>query len=191
MWHRRLRRRYLIDARPADLPRSLCWWVLGDACHTVTYHIDHLEHSYLQMIMKKLFYTGLLSCQSLADSLAFIQIVAFVKIRRWVFYFSIAPWTSKHCHIHEVNNFRCGIADYAGDIWLMPDQLIYREDCAGEFLVTPVILLPYRPFRTLVSPNDHEKVILHWAFVVPKFGRFLGFYPNCCICKNKKVGVLF
>ena len=162
------------------------WWRLS-----YRYHIDHLEHSYLQMIMKKLFYTGLLSCQSLADSLAFIQIVAFVKIRRWVFYFSIVPWTSKHCHIHEVNNFRCGIADYAGDIWLMPDQLIYRDFCAGEFFVTPVIPLPYRSFRTLVSPNDHEQVILHWAFVVPKFGRFLGFYPNCCICKNKKVSVLF
>ena len=122
------------------------WWRLS-----YRYHIDHLEHSYLQMIMKKLFYTGLLSCQSLADSLAFIQIVAFVKIRRWVFYFSIVPWTSKHCHIHEVNNFRCGIADYAGDIWLMPDQLIYRDVCAGEFLVTPVIPLPYRPFRTLLQ----------------------------------------
>ena len=72
------------------------WWRLS-----YCYHIDHLEHSYLQMIMKKLFYTGLLSCQSLADSLAFIQIVAFVKIRRWVFYFSIVPWTSKHCHIHK------------------------------------------------------------------------------------------
>ena len=57
--------------------------------------------------------------------------------------------------------------------------------------MTPVIPLQYRPFRTLVSPNDHEKVTLHWALVVPKFGRFLGFYANCCICENKKVGALF
>ena len=94
-------------------------FVLVSSCWRLSYryHIDHLEHSYLRMIMKRLFYTGLLSCQSLADSLAIIQIVAFVKIRRWVFYFSIVPWTSKHCHIHKVNNFECGIAGYAGDIW--------------------------------------------------------------------------
>ena len=38
---------------------------------------------------EKLFYTGLLSCHSLADSFDFMQIVAFGKIKRWVLYFRI------------------------------------------------------------------------------------------------------